>query len=314
MLLVTVFNIWLLSNENILFKELNLVDVKDIPDDFYNFLLHKLKTIFELHKDEDKNNIKGSYFRLYNFIWDRAYIKKAILTIPYNSSSRSVNDYIAKSLIPAFFDKDNDCYWYTDTETNTTVLINTFDINLLIKTLKEIIFNGFVKIKKLSKYLKNIAKLFFIINQSITWNLPSGLVVNQSYLETRYTTINPFIYSKSKLSISVTGKGVYSKNIQIRSLMPNLIHYLDASSLCLLYEQFSPDDFIPQFFSVQDCFDTICEKVNALKTILASVYTDLYSSEPYLNKFDRDIFEYISSKTVYEVVREDRSITIKVNT
>lgn len=91
----------LLSNEETLFKELNLVNTSskdkasyDLPpSDFYNFLLHKLVSVFKnkVHLNEpiDTKN-GGSYERLHNFIWSRSSIKKSIMTIPYNSSSNSM--------------------------------------------------------------------------------------------------------------------------------------------------------------------------------------------------------------------------------
>ena len=107
----------LLSNEYTLFKELNLVkkdnrDNKDesIPSDFYNFLLHKVVNVFA-HKLEQNVTIDektgGSYERLNNFMWDRSYIKKAVMTIPYNSSSRAMVRYIKDSLIMVDCKKDD---------------------------------------------------------------------------------------------------------------------------------------------------------------------------------------------------------------
>ncbi len=77
-----------------------------------------------------------------------------------------------------------------------------------------------------------------MLELSITWTLPTGLTVKQSYLKTRSTTITSFMYSKIKLTLSVTIKDKLDKNRQIRSLMPNLIHSLDATFLNLLYQQF----------------------------------------------------------------------------
>ena len=60
----------LLSNEGLLFKELNLiVDGKDTPNDFYSFLVHKLGNLFDL-KIEAGNIIEkdGSYERLRSFV------------------------------------------------------------------------------------------------------------------------------------------------------------------------------------------------------------------------------------------------------
>ncbi len=128
------------------------------------------------------------------------------------------------------------------------------------------------------------------------------------------------MYSKVKLTLSVTVKDKLDKNRQVRSLMPNLIHSLDATSLNMLYQQFKKayeykeSNILPQFFSVHDCFGTTCDKVSTLKTILASVYTELYSSKPYLIKFDNYIFENIENNTSYPVDRINRTVEVSDST
>ena len=72
----------LLSNEETLFKELNLVSSNtetnannEIPRDFYKFLLHKLTKYFQyqLSKSEIIDiKTNGNYERLSNFVWDRS--------------------------------------------------------------------------------------------------------------------------------------------------------------------------------------------------------------------------------------------------
>ena len=119
------------------------------------------------------------------------------------------------------------------------------------------------------------------------------------------------MYSKAKLTLKTSIKGKYDKNKQIRALMPNLIHFLDSSSLSLLFEDFSKsyNDSV-QFYSIHDCFGTTSDKVFRLKTILASVYTDIYSSEPYLLKFDKNALDYIENHTNCKVDRINRTIVI----
>ena len=97
--------------------------------------------------------------------------------------------------------------------------------------------------------------------------------------------------------------------------MPNLIHSLDGTSLSLLYDQFSnsfANNKQVQFFSVHDCFGTTCDKVFALKIILASVYTDLYSSDPYLCEFDKDMLDELEkkTKTTYKLDRSSRTLEL----
>lgn len=58
--------------------------------------------------------------------------------------------------------------------------------------------------------------------------------MNKSYLAEVSTTLKPFMFSKSKLKLTVSIKDKFHVNKQTRSLMPNLIHSLDATSICLL--------------------------------------------------------------------------------
>lgn len=156
--------------------------------------------------------------------------------------------------------------------------------------------------------MRNIAKLFNALNLPITWNLPSGLKISQSYLTVGSKDIRPFSYSKTKLVLSIVRKNEFDKNKQITALMPNLIHSLDANTLCTLYQTFSIRFNNPQFFSVHDCFATTFDKVFLLKTILASVYTDIYTNKQYLLKFDQDIINLLKDKA--NLTMKDRVFTL----
>ena len=143
----------------------------------------------------------------------------------------------------------------------------------------------------------------------IVWTLPTGLTVKQNYLATKSTSITPFIHSKVKLNLKTTDKEKINKEKQIRALMPNLIHSLDASSMSLLHKQFSQQfKGHAQLFAIHGCFGTTCDKVFVLKTLLASIYTDMYTSDQYLIKFDENILESIKDKTHYTFDKEKRTI------
>ena len=312
----------LLSNESTLFEELNLKSNSDEtgrnPKDFYSFLLHKITNLFQSKVDSgefDDKETGGSYLRLSEFVWSRSDVKKAIMTIPYNATRRSMNKYLTEALLFDKYDSTSNTVWYSSgTNGDKQLLISSKDTNLLINCLINVIFNDFEKIKKLTKYLKNVAMVYNAIGLPISWNLPSGLKVIQSYMKTKTTSITPFLHSKSKLNFNITLKDSYDKNKQVRALMPNLIHSLDATSLSLLYNTFSKRYKNAQFFSVHDCFGTTSEKVFILKTMLASVYTDLYSEDHYLYKFDRDIFTTLISNTDYKVDIAKRSILLPSGT
>lgn len=148
----------LLSNENTLFQELNLISntnnkgkniMDNQPNDFYNFLLHKLTNLFdkkvaegELVDSKAKTKSKaGSYERLSNLLWGRSHVKKSIMTIPYNSSPKSMKKYLAECLVRAECN-DDETYWYTVSD-KPGKMINDHDLFLLIKCLKYTISNDF---------------------------------------------------------------------------------------------------------------------------------------------------------------------------
>ena len=158
---------------------------------------------------EDKS--KGSYKRLSKFIWDRSYVNKAIMTIPYNSSAKSMKKYVTESLVRVDRE-DSDCTLYSDSEKNVKTLINDKDVSLLISSLKYIIETDFEKIRNLVKYLKNVAYILSILELPITWTLPTGLTIKQSYLESKSTSITPFMHSKIKINLKISVKNKYDKN------------------------------------------------------------------------------------------------------
>lgn len=262
------------------------------PKDFYNFLLHKVQRYL---KDNLDNNIveenKGSLLRLNNFVFTRTHVKKVIMTIPYNSTERAMREYLKNELEQLEYYKESKCYWYVSKEGGSH-RINSNDITLLISIISKIIKHDFSKVNKLIKYLRNVAKLFNFLNLPIYWALPSGLKIYQSYLESKSITINPFSYSKVKLNLKVSSKDKFDHNKQVRALMPNLIHSLDAYSMTELYFSFSNKFDECKFYSVHDCFGTTVDKVECLKSLLVYVYVDLYSDDHYLVRFDRGIINY----------------------
>lgn len=302
----------LLSNENILFKELNLTVTGDRPNDFYSFLIHRLDNKFnnEIEKGNKIEN-EGSYVRLVDFIFTRSNVKKAIMTIPYNATPRSMRKYLVSEM--EFVRNADKLSWYSQKDDQKQInLINNKDITLLMDVIQHIINNDFEKIKKLIKYLANIATALTLLGLPIVWFLPHGLVVRQSYLEVKSTSIRPFVYSKAKINIQVVNKDALDKLKQIRAFMPNLIHSLDASSMSLLYNKFHLMYKQPQFFSIHDCFGTTLDKVDLLKTMLASVYMDIYSHDHYLGEFDRKILKYIELQTGNVIDRNTRLLEINI--
>jgi DNA-directed RNA polymerase len=183
-----------------------------------------------------------------------------------------------------------------------------------------VLSNEFKKMKELNKYLLRVSNICSELGLPIVWTVPSGLNVKQKYLKSEAIELKPFKYSRTTFSIKKLTK-VINTNKQNRALMPNLVHSLDASSLCLLVDGFYniPNKDISQsenlnFFSIHDCFATTCNKFNHLINILKAVYIQTYCEETYLKKYDEGIINNIIlayGKEAFDL--ETRIITINVN-
>lgn len=91
------------------------------------------------------------------------------------------------------------------------------------------------------------------------------------------------LYDKSTIGLN---KKIIDKDRQLSAFMPNLIHFLDAASLTMLYDRFRKTSTDGLFFSIHDCYAVSPPNVEILKTILACVYTELYVDEQYLLRLD----------------------------
>jgi DNA-directed RNA polymerase len=68
--------------------------------------------------------------------------------------------------------------------------------------------------------------------------------------------------------------------------MPNLVHSLDAASLCLVIANYFKLIENVNFYSIHDCFAVPCNKVNNLIGLIKTAYCIIYSENKYLLDFD----------------------------
>ena len=178
----------LLTKESSLFNKLNL-DVSthdDNPDDFYSYILDKLNQY--IHKQIEKlssvvnrtkkqENLLNSFKLLVQLCFDRAIVKKTIMTDSYKASIPTKIDNITKNL-NEHFDGKKEYYTYKD----PNLKISRHDILIYNMALKEVLNIESPRISELSKYLDSIAIIYTKLNLPIPWSLPHGAKIQESYL------------------------------------------------------------------------------------------------------------------------------------
>ena len=248
---------------------------------------------------------------------------------PYNASLLRMVDYLKESLGVEIINSSNEDIlsdnldislkkdikiFYVD-KSNKEVLLSNNDLILFVKTMEKVIINEFPKLKELNTYLDQISQICISLNITISWALPTGLNVNQYYVDSEAIRLKPFKFRKKTFSIKVkTGK--VNKRKQIRALMPNLIHSLDAASLCLILDMFYVDSKVLSnrfnFFAIHDCFAVTANNIVNLIKIIKLVYIKIYSDDSYLKRFDEGIINSIKLHFGGEVFNE-KTKTIKIN-
>lgn len=136
--------------------------------------------------------------------------------------------------------------------------------------------------------------------------------MSQGYRESREVKIKPFSYKNDTITLHLPTQKL-NCNKQIRTLMPNLIHSLDAASLALLvYYYFNYDTSKKEnnFYSIHDCFAVTANNVENLIKYLKIVYRIIYTQNEYLKDFDKQLKNYI--KHTYPKQFDSSTLTIKI--
>lgn len=182
-----------------------------------------------------------------------------------------------------------------------------------IKVITRIVYTEFPKLKEFNQYLKTIGSICSSLNITITWALPSGLTVNQYYLDSEAIRLKPFTYRKNTFNLKIKINKL-NKQKQIRALMPNLIHSLDAASLALIVDMLNNKKSSANFFAIHDCFAVSANNVENLIKTIKMVYIKIYSDNNYLRKFDEGIINSIKLQFGDEsfIINNDSKI-IKIN-
>jgi DNA-directed RNA polymerase len=181
------------------------------------------------------------------------------------------------------------------------------------KVITRIVYTEFPKLKEFNEYLKNIGEICSNLNITITWVLPSGFSVNQYYLDSEAIRLKPFTYRKNTFNLKIKTNKL-NKQKQIRALMPNLIHSLDAASLALIVEMLNNKKSSANFFAIHDCFAVSANNVENLIKTVKMVYVKIYSDNIYLRKFDEGIINSIKLQYGEEsFIINKNSKTIKIN-
>lgn len=250
----------------------------------------------------DFGEANEEYKALKNIYLRRSDLKQPIMTQNYNVSIFGMKEQLFnrfKSSNPDyFFNKDhinikaNKFKIIGYSITGEEIILNNKDLFMISIIIKKVIFQEFPVLELIYNYFISIANLMNKLKLTINWITPSGIIITQNYLKTNVQKIRWNYGNKSKTNIVrvVTDKTDSIK--QRNSIIPNIIHSLDASHLINLIEEYSKIEDTP-VITVHDCFGTLPNMVDVLLFRLKEEFVYLYTNSEFLTTFEKRLIQNI---------------------
>lgn len=232
------------------------------PEDLYTYAAELVEK--ELPKEGIYTNIKIT----------RKFVKRSVMTIPYNISIIGVQNQIIEHskhikelnkniyILPSEFSKDGKEIRLTYNE-----IINLG--NIVYSALN----SGIPSLSLLKEYLEAMVNILLKLGLWVYWITPNGLKVNLSTIKLKSHVLKSRLYSgNNPITITLPTKQFNNMAIK-RSVMPNLIHSLDATNIQLFINKMEKP--IP-FYTIHDCFASLPNNMRLLEYKIKEAFIEIY--------------------------------------
>lgn len=194
----------------------------------------------------------------------RKICKRPVMIVPYSGTQHSCRDYILEAMEEKC--KGNNP-WNDDLWKPATYLAK-----FVWKAINEVI----VSAHTVMGYIKEIAKLYSQEGKPFEWLTPTGLLVRQSYSNTKKLRIWTHL---SGSVVKLNYRQPLEKTIDVRKSVsgasPNFVHSLDAAALTLTVDKCLKEG-ITDFAMVHDSYGTHCTNMPKLNEKLREAFVEMY--------------------------------------
>jgi DNA-directed RNA polymerase len=200
---------------------------------------------------------------------------------------------------------------------NKKIQLSSREIYKIASIINDQIFVIFPSLNNIYNYFIELAKLTVKTGLPLTWITPSGLKITQNYLKSKKKIVSVSIFGKSKKLILKETTNDLDSSKQVQSIIPNIIHSLDASHLMNIINNAFKENFNP-VITIHDCFGTLPNQMASLEFRVKKEFVILYSESHFLKEYhDRFLqnlkdnqFELIEKNNKLYVLLEDKLIAI----
>jgi DNA-directed RNA polymerase len=278
-------------------KEVNLTDPMEnknlAPTDYYS------KLLIDINEKINQCGLNDPKFaNLSTLKLTRKMVKKSIMTKNYNVRAITMGEQVRSSM-----DKIN--HYNTENSEKidkTTYLAPTIDGNFIelsyndtVKIgmiINDQIFIRYPNLKVLYDYLLAMVRVFNKVNIPISWTVPHGLNITQSYSKFRDVSVKLNIAGgRQKKVVYLEPLNEMDNLKQSNAFLPNVIHSLDAAHLVNIVNVFTSPEILGPILSIHDCFGSLPNHMFKLSRIIIEEFVKIYGNNDYLNSFHKEMRE-----------------------
>ena len=240
----------------------------EVPQDIYSDVA---KRTIQLLEQQDTVLAK----ELLNIGVDRKICKRPVMIVPYSGTRHSCRDYIMEALEEKC--KGNNP-WNDDFFQPSNYLSG-----FVWQAINEVI----VSAHTVMDYIKELAKLYSQQGLPFEWTTPTGLLVRQSYSNTKKLRINTHI---SGTAVRLNYRKPIENTVDVRKSVsgssPNFTHSLDAAALTYTVDKCLKEG-VTDFAMVHDSYGTHSPNMNLLNDKLREAFVEMYRDNDVLqNLYD----------------------------
>ena len=295
-----------MTSDITLAKYVNLLktSINDEPDDIYNEMLNIVNL-----KIKDKIQKNPKYGKLYHLKLDRNFVKRGIMTIPYGATIKGLCTQLISENFILSSEANKLVYQIRDMSIcNLPIKFEYGTIFALAAIIHDVLFISYPKLTELVKYLKKMNT--FIkntnLNIPIAWTTPSGLIIEQKYIQFEKNKYNYSVLGKRKSLTLRTKKDKINLRKQNEGIIPNIVHSMDAANVSLLLNSILNFNNNINVITVHDCFGTQANFIDLLSLEVKLAFLNIYSKQNFVEEYHNFIISYLENCGL--LFNEDKSI------
>lgn len=218
------------------------------PQDAYKVVADKAKPNIPEHLHE---------------VWDRKCVKRVVMTLPYSAKEYSNRHYVRDAL------------------EEKGLKVTKEDINTTVKAVRAAMDEVLPGPMRVMKWIEEeVAKAIKAGATELTWTTPSGFVVVQRLMKSKYERVTLQLLGKVNMRVATGDSDEVDINHHKNATSPNLIHSLDSSLLHLCAIRFNAPIAL-----IHDSVLCRATDMSNLSTLVRETYMHLFAEHDYLRDF-----------------------------